>query len=1589
MFLGYHRLGQKTMNDLIRTDTVFNKRVNIVGDISADLVLESLGKIYIKSRNKSQTLEEVITSLVTTDYNTIKAQIVEGTEGLDTSEFKDGQFIFDKLSNILYLYLDNELLELINIAPEGTQYVKRTGDTMSGRLAIYVKSGPPLYVNSSNLVKNLNAEYLDGERAETFTRRHKDENITGKWTFKAPTIFKSSALFEKDIITNGSVGSPNFSSGFGGYGWRMDADTNTLTIDNLVVRKLMKVYELVVNKISATNGSLWVSNAGKVTEVRKLEIKQHSFFSDTEEFRKFCGGLKKGDLFIKYPESIEQENLTREAFDTASGEGVVIKNCLSVNTLRNIQLVIVDQDAQTNFSNCSYSLYDQNFDFNCVFPIINRINKALYDETPNSNPRDYVSLVRSYYKYFEGGDYYYVKFDDQSIPVFKPGDILRCQKWTYGGIKYYDAIVCNMFKGYVIQVAPSFLDNKTTIKYDNSLEPTHIIQKDSRNIGMYKSTHSYKEPSEKNIHYDGEGNTTTFTYDEELDAQLLGQVEVNDSLVQIGNLWDIQRQNAVYITSTDDASPYIDVLSGINRPDYSVLYYIPIYQTVKLHQTQYDLRTFVGFTTLVNIPYTGDYYIQETSIPNFTCEYVYFKYNNLYYLAKGKQVPNQSGVEILYYLNTQPDNNTSLGKLADNFYITLESGGKIVLENEQGSIIQEQQFDEIRIRSTTTVKARLGNLDGIQNDIFPIDKQPYGYGLYGQNVFLTGEFYLNNGQAVADIGKEAISFAVSSAEAIRGEINILNTSLLKANELLKNNYYSKGTLKSAGMYIGKDSDGNSGIVLWGNKILFATTQAEFDGEEMPTALLADGKIQAKFIELQQLHSINNFYNNAALPSLHIPNYSTLRVEVSEGTYASLTGENQVYFYKPITYVSGPDIEHSIYEPHSTIIYIRRYSRSTSSCWVQCDINGDPVLNADGNPNYVTYKQFSNTAGSMYAPLNPSTMSDINNYDPEGDTTEYNHYQEFLDYIAGNAVRLWSLHQDGRGNLGGNSFYWDTDGNVTIKGTIYATNGIIGGFYLNNKSLYIPRLSYPPNDPITRSSYNPMLITDGIRDGNYQYTSQPSIQLTKEEYNHQTTSYDLKSQVTVRPDVIQITDNTNDNGKINRVILSSDGITWKKDGYELGVAGVLLNWVLIPIIDPEGRWAFYSRMSASGFNNWSNSNEFKKAFEVVYILWNSDGSMHMSFPNMTPAISDWFAENLNQGKLTFLATGTNPGRDSRLVFKDKIEGTESSYKWETSLQCYANADTYAVNQSWGDVNKRDKIKVSIDAIVFASSNKPSSKAHKFGATNQGNHNFRPDYEYFFKMTSYGYQDGTNGRASQVSLDRNALEIKSQNYLVITTADDASSNPGGVFLTIMYNNFSSVDYVPPSYGVIEDRPAGEESFSEQAAANKATYNGYAADLENRIKVVEIYYTANGISSSLLTTAKNTLETFKNAIDNVNGQTGWVNIASNNTVANAYSSASTAVTNLEEEYEQYQAKATHESQYLTVNNELNIQKNRIIENNLSNISSDEAQAAVTKYRTDIDEASTWKNNITLDNDYTDATTKVNDLKTAVDTAISTTQS
>ena len=65
------------------------------------------------------------------------------------------------------------------------------------------------------------------------------------------------------------------------------------------------------------------------------------------------------------------------------------------------------------------------------------------------------------------------------------------------------------------------------------------------------------------------------------------------------------------------------------------------------------------------------------------------------------------------------------------------------------------------------LRARLGNLDGITDDWFPLDNQPHGNGLYADNVYLRGSFLLTTGEDIKtkfDIMEGKIS---SSIESVR------------------------------------------------------------------------------------------------------------------------------------------------------------------------------------------------------------------------------------------------------------------------------------------------------------------------------------------------------------------------------------------------------------------------------------------------------------------------------------------------------------------------------------------------------------------------------------------------------------------------------------------------------------------------------------------------------------------------------------------------------------------------------------------------------------------------------------------------------
>lgn len=71
-----------------------------------------------------------------------------------------------------------------------------------------------------------------------------------------------------------SISSSSFASGFAGYGWAVKEETTNggfhATFDTLTVRKKMRIYELEVQKISCTNGSIWVSDSCSGDEVIRI-----------------------------------------------------------------------------------------------------------------------------------------------------------------------------------------------------------------------------------------------------------------------------------------------------------------------------------------------------------------------------------------------------------------------------------------------------------------------------------------------------------------------------------------------------------------------------------------------------------------------------------------------------------------------------------------------------------------------------------------------------------------------------------------------------------------------------------------------------------------------------------------------------------------------------------------------------------------------------------------------------------------------------------------------------------------------------------------------------------------------------------------------------------------------------------------------------------------------------------------------------------------------------------------------------------------------------------------------------------------------
>lgn len=966
----------------VRVDSLLGNKKVIVGNPYSDIVLETLGKVYVKTGNNLKVLSDVLKLLEqSNEKDSTGTIIVDSQSAMEEMEYPgDGKFIFNTLTKTLYISYDERYVALITAEDgEGSdEYVKKSGDVITGRLE-FTTNEAPLIVASSKLVKNFNAQYVGGYAADKLAKRLEDEYIYGNWTFKSSGtsedtwLFKRNVRFNQDLIIDGSLSTAQFQSGYGGYGWRLDSTTNTLTIDYLVVRKAMRVYEMVINKITATNGSIWVTNASKadnvyypvVCSINDLDGTAGSgklwasdtYYLFTETWSstgyKFFIYITDYSALINNPEFtgkemlLDEALLTREVTESDTSDFIELRN--------NVKLFYV---------------YSNDFAKNVEFEYIENISD--YEETGVTKT---INIYDTYYGKNLNGDllnnnFYIVVTDDEEYPLLKPNDLVRCQKWSNGNIKYYDAVVTNQLGSYsyVMQKAISVFDKYTEINYNE--DGTVASMTEEYNDKLYSMT---------------EDSESTTNVEDRLD-----EIAIGDDIIQMGNLIDVNRQNAIYLTSTDDYSPYIDIISELTRPDYSVVYRIP------------------------------------------------------------KYITDKDGNEVNYEMVKK-----------------LDSEGKPIIGSDGEPVMVKKYL----YKYTKTCKVRLGNLGGIRDSTFPDNKQPRGYGLYADNVFLTGEFYLNNGQSVVDFSQDGI--------------------------ILK--------YKEAGLSITNDPDNPEKTVLSidADKVRIGNGKSDLG----TLFYIEDGKayirtdfIKAQKIEVQEVW--NYSFDETTSKFVDVPlfegTYTPVMYESSIGTTtpdppygmaksSAWTGTLSKYggsgVFKDSSLYPGSACFMESLEGEQVHIMSPIFSLKNgtldgklASCSVGVNM-GDFIGEGEGEIKVTAYS--IDTEESWNVPFKWASRGTLIYELSTVETTAATNNLVFaislipaskecvrrvivnisMSYNYHEGALNWALWKDGSGSLARERFHWTSDGELTINGDFRSTNGQITILMGNNsKSAYLSMFS---------------------------------------------------------------------------------------------------------------------------------------------------------------------------------------------------------------------------------------------------------------------------------------------------------------------------------------------------------------------------------------------------------------------------------------------------------------------------------------------------------------------------------------------------
>ena len=133
--------------------------------------------------------------------------------------------------------------------------------------------------NSFIRVSNSETDVITAKRTDETLPAYIKYSGGGHWIFETPYTNRT-FTFKRGVVK----GTDTLVKGFTGLGsWGIDQDEdnsglNHLYVDRLTVRERMDIYELVVNQIRASNGSIWVSDAMKITDFTpRTDYDEYSF----------------------------------------------------------------------------------------------------------------------------------------------------------------------------------------------------------------------------------------------------------------------------------------------------------------------------------------------------------------------------------------------------------------------------------------------------------------------------------------------------------------------------------------------------------------------------------------------------------------------------------------------------------------------------------------------------------------------------------------------------------------------------------------------------------------------------------------------------------------------------------------------------------------------------------------------------------------------------------------------------------------------------------------------------------------------------------------------------------------------------------------------------------------------------------------------------------------------------------------------------------------------------------------------------------------------------------------------------------------